>query len=214
MSKNNLHNVTLSKYFAPKTGFILPAYPDPASGAELALYTFPYDWRQDNRLSARQLGDAIARWRKRHSGAEAWIIAHSNGGIVARWYIEKEGGKDRVGRLFLMGSPWDGVPNMMWMLFHGLDTLFRRRFNLFDIPRRSRDLFRTFPSAYQLLPPARSSPPPSPWDYWATPSTPATTTWTPARSSLRSVSASTSPTASRACARRHRRRWGWRRRDA
>lgn len=124
----------------------------PDAESEPAVYTFPYDWRQDNRISARQLGEAIDRWRTQHPGAEAWIIAHSNGGLVARWYIEKEGGKDRVGRLFLMGSPWDGVPKMMWMLFHGLDTLFRRRFTLFDIPRRSRDLFRTFPSAYQLLP--------------------------------------------------------------
>ncbi|HBY99425.1 MAG TPA: hypothetical protein DEP84_36720 [Chloroflexi bacterium] len=124
----------------------------PAPGSELVLYTFPYDWRQDNRLSARQLGAAIEQWSARHPGHEAWIIAHSNGGLVARWYIEKEGGKDRVARLFLMGSPWDGTPKVMWMLFAGLDTLFRRRFNLFDIPRRSRDLFRTFPSAYQLLP--------------------------------------------------------------
>jgi hypothetical protein len=30
--------------------------------------------------------------------------------------------------------------------------LFRRRFNLFNIPQRSRDLVRSFPSLYQLVP--------------------------------------------------------------
>lgn len=119
---------------------------------DLNVYGFSYDWRQDNAISARQLGAAIERWRGYHPGAQAWIIAHSNGGLVARWYIEKEGGQEHVGRLFLMGSPWDGTPKSMRMLFSGIDMLFRRRFNLFNIPQRSRDLVRTFPSLYQLVP--------------------------------------------------------------
>ncbi len=127
---------------------------DPAqyAEAELDVYSFAYDWRQDNRLSARQLGEAIERWRSFHPGAQAWIIAHSNGGLVARWYIEKEGGKERVGRFFLMGSPWDGTPKAMSMLFGGLETLLRRGFDALNIARRSRDLVRTFPSLYQLVP--------------------------------------------------------------
>jgi len=127
---------------------------DPTRHAEneLDVHAFAYDWRQDNRISARQLAEAIDGWRAYHPGAQAWIIAHSNGGLVSRWYIEKEGGKDQVGRLFLMASPWDGSPKSMRILFGGLDMLFRRRFNLFDLPKRSRDLLRTFPSAYQLIP--------------------------------------------------------------
>jgi pimeloyl-ACP methyl ester carboxylesterase len=125
-----------------------PALPE----AERNLYTFSYDWRQDNRISARQLGEAVRRWSELHGGAEAWLIGHSNGGIVSRWYIEKEGGKGIVGRLFLMGSPWDGAPKAMRILYSGLDTLFRRGFNLFNIAGRTRDVLRTFPSAYQLLP--------------------------------------------------------------
>jgi len=120
--------------------------------SELNVYGFSYDWRQDNAISARQLGAAIGRWRDYHPGAQAWIIAHSNGGLVARWYIEKEGGQEHVGRLFLMGSPWDGTPKSMHMLFSGIDMLFRRRFNVFNIPQRSRDLVRSFPSLYQLVP--------------------------------------------------------------
>ena len=120
--------------------------------AELNVYCFSYDWRQDNRKSGQELGAAIAHWSQFHPGAKAWIIAHSNGGIVSRWYIEKEGGKDHVGRLFLMASPWDGAPKALRVLFEGLDVMFRPAFDLFDIKGRTRKLTRTFPSAYQLLP--------------------------------------------------------------
>ena len=124
----------------------------PFDESKLNVYAFAYDWRQDNRLSARQLGAAIDRWRKYHPGAQVWIIAHSNGGLVARWYIEQEGGKDYVKRLFLMGSPWDGTPKALYMAFNGVDALFLRRFSVFNIPERTRKLVRTFPSIYQLIP--------------------------------------------------------------
>ena len=119
---------------------------------ERNVYTFPYDWRQDNRISALQLGEAIERWHSFHPHAKAWIIAHSNGGNIARWYIEQLGGKEHVERLFLLGVPGKGTPKAMRVLIAGLDTLFRRRFNLFGIPSLTRTIFRTFPSMYQLLP--------------------------------------------------------------
>lgn len=133
-------------------GFGYRVDPDRHPESELDVYTFPYDWRQDNRTSARQLGQAIERWRAFHPGAEVWIMGHSNGGIVARWYVEVEGGKEHTGRLILFGSPWDGAPKAMRILYSGLDTLFRRRLSLFEIPERSRDMLRSFPSAYQLIP--------------------------------------------------------------
>jgi hypothetical protein len=120
--------------------------------SERNLYTFSYDWRQSNRISGRQLGEAVERWAALHPGSKAWLIGHSNGGIISRWYIEKEGGKERVGRLILMGSPWDGAPKGAKIMFEGLEMLFRGSFNLFDIQERTRELIRSFPSAYQLVP--------------------------------------------------------------
>jgi pimeloyl-ACP methyl ester carboxylesterase len=117
-----------------------------------AVYTFAYDWRQDNRLSGRQLGQAIERWRELHNGAKAILIGHSNGGIVSRWYIQKEGGDQHVLRLFLMGSPWDGAPKAIKVMMSGLEVLGLRRFNLFNLGERMKDLIRTFPSFYQLIP--------------------------------------------------------------
>lgn len=126
--------------------------PEKYSEAERDVYAFPYDWRQDNRKSAGQLNEAIERWRQHHPGAEVWIIAHSNGGLVARWYIEKGGGKAHVRRLFLLGSPVDGAPKAMHIVFQGFDIFLRRYFNLFGAQEKTRDLFRTFPALYQLLP--------------------------------------------------------------
>lgn len=124
----------------------------PYDESSLNVYAFPYDWRQDNRASAQQLKEAIGRWSKYHEGAEVWVIAHSNGGVVARWYIEELGGKERVTRLFLMGSPWDGTPKALRMAFNGFDTLFRRKFEWYGVPAMTRGLVRSFPSVYQLIP--------------------------------------------------------------
>ncbi len=38
------------------------------------------------------------------------IIAHSMGGLVSRWFIEKEGGNEIVSRLFQLGTPNQGSP--------------------------------------------------------------------------------------------------------
>lgn len=126
--------------------------PENPGADDLVAYTFSYDWRQDNRISGRQLGEAIAGWVDRHNGAEAWIIGHSNGGIVSRWYIEKEGGKQHVKRLFLMGSPWDGSPKTIKVLRDGLDVLGIKRLNAFGMAERMGDLIRSFPSFYQIIP--------------------------------------------------------------
>lgn len=116
------------------------------------VYRFAYDWRQDNRLSARQLGEAVRKWRAQNNSAKAWIIGHSNGGIVSRWYIEKEGGKEDVEKLFLMGSPWDGSPKSMRVLFEGYNVVGRQLLNVFGFTRILNEIIRTFPSFYQLIP--------------------------------------------------------------
>ena len=38
------------------------------------------------------------------------IVAHSMGGLVSRWFIEREGGKDMVNHLIMLGTPNNGSP--------------------------------------------------------------------------------------------------------
>ncbi len=126
--------------------------PGQATPDKPPVYTFAYDWRQDNRFSARQLAQAIEGWEARHPGAQAWIIGHSNGGIVARWYIEKEGGKEHVGRLFLIGSPWDGAPKSIRVLQEGVEIFLINLFSSFGVQELVRQAVLTFPSFFQLIP--------------------------------------------------------------
>jgi len=73
--------------------------------SERNLYTFSYIGDRTTAISGQQLGQAVGDGCTLHPGAKAWLIGHSNGGIVSAGIIEKEGGVERVGRLFLLGSP-------------------------------------------------------------------------------------------------------------
>lgn len=108
------------------------------------VFEFPYDWRQDVRNSSQKLGEAIEKW-----GIEPpiTIIAHSLGCLVTRYYVERLGGKDKVGRMVMIGGPHSGVPNAVSFLHSGPDIL---PFGL--LGDRLRDILITFPSIYQILP--------------------------------------------------------------
>jgi pimeloyl-ACP methyl ester carboxylesterase len=112
------------------------------------LLTFPYDWRQDNRISARRLselvGPALKRWRE-YIGvqdAKVVLIGHSMGGLVARYYLEVLGGWPLCRALVTFGTPFRGAPQAIGYLANGYKRLH------VDLTAA----MRTFPSVYQLLP--------------------------------------------------------------
>lgn len=108
------------------------------------LLEFAYDWRQDVRLSARNLAAALDAWP---AEPPFILIAHSLGCLVSRYYIERLGGHRRVGRLLLMGGPHYGAPKMVSYLHKGVELL---PFGLMG--ERLRDVVATFPTSYQILP--------------------------------------------------------------
>jgi pSer/pThr/pTyr-binding forkhead associated (FHA) protein len=105
---------------------------------------FAYDWRQDVRQSARELARFIEGWKM---DAPITLIAHSLGTLVSRYYVEKLGGKNKIGRLLLIGGPHQGVPKIAANLLSGLDLL---PFGLMG--KRLTEIIETFPSCYQILP--------------------------------------------------------------
>jgi pSer/pThr/pTyr-binding forkhead associated (FHA) protein len=111
---------------------------------EKNLLEFAYDWRQDNRLSAQRLAQAIDRWPVT---PPITLIAHSLGCLVSRYYVERLGGKHKVGRLILLGGPHYGYPKAISHLLSGPDLL---PFGL--LGDRLRQVISTFPSIYQILP--------------------------------------------------------------
>ena len=108
------------------------------------LFEFPYDWRQDNRVSARQLAAAIERWEIK---SPLTIIAHSMGCMVSRYYVEHCDGKGKVERLILMGGPHYGGAQAIGGLLYGQGVL---PFGL--LGDKLRQVLITLPSVYQVLP--------------------------------------------------------------
>lgn len=80
---------------------------------------FPYDWRLSNEFSALRLKRFLeAQWQDAANdpSRRGTIIAHSMGGLVARWYIEQLGGHRFVKRLVTVGTPHHGAPEALKML--------------------------------------------------------------------------------------------------
>ncbi len=111
------------------------------------FFEFPYDWRRDNRVAARLLKKLIdqklPRWQEIHPGAKVILIAHSMGGIVARYYLEHLGGAEHCKALITLGTPYRGSVKILNYLANG----FRKR----PLPELT-EVVRSFTSAYQLLP--------------------------------------------------------------
>lgn len=118
-------------------------------------FRFSYDWRRDNRASALQLKTlveaALAPWQlyRNDANAKVIIVAHSMGGLVARWYLEGDDadgepheGWRNVRQLISFGTPYRGALNAVEFLVEG----FRKLFVDFS------DALATYRAVYQLLP--------------------------------------------------------------
>jgi hypothetical protein len=109
---------------------------------------FPYDWRQDNRLSAERLeevvGEKLKRWRQASGAtdAKAILLAHSMGGLVSRYWLECLGGWPDCRALFTFGTPYRGSLDSLGYLVNGY------RKAVLDLSK----MMRSLPSAHQLLP--------------------------------------------------------------
>lgn len=134
------------------TGLIRRLQTDLGLEAGKNLLEFPYDWRRDNRVSARKLQraahDWLRDWRTSSGNATAKIVfvVHSMGGLVASYFIEAlEGWKD-TRALISFGTPYRGSLNALGYLANGFAKgIGPFRFDLTPI-------LSSFTSVYQLLP--------------------------------------------------------------
>jgi hypothetical protein len=115
------------------------------------FFEFPYDWRRDNRVAARRLQSLtkgwLDDWRARSGNADAKLIlvAHSMGGLVARYFLECLGGWEASRGLITFATPFRGSLNAVDTLSNGMKMGPR---GLIDMTAAA----RTFTSIYQLLP--------------------------------------------------------------
>ncbi len=116
------------------------------------LFEFAYDWRRDNRVSARRLQrlshDWLKSWRSQSGNEEAKLIlvAHSMGGLVSRYFLEVLQGWKDARTLISFGTPYRGSLNALGYLANGYAK---------SIGPLGVDLsatLRSFTAVYQLLP--------------------------------------------------------------
>src|SRR5215469_10691226 len=109
-----------------------------------------YDWRLSNRYNGRRLKalvePALEQWRGQYADARVVFICHSMGGLVARWYIQREGGAEVTSKLITLGTPHRGALNSLDQLVNGV----HKGPGPFQVDLTQ--FVRSMPAAYQLLP--------------------------------------------------------------
>jgi pimeloyl-ACP methyl ester carboxylesterase len=115
------------------------------------FFEFPYDWRRDNRVAARQLKEKsdgwLFQWRKEYPEAKLILVGHSMGGLVSRYFLESLEGWRDTRSLVTFGTPFRGSLNALAFIVHGMRKGLGP-ITLLDLSK----LLRSFTSVYQLLP--------------------------------------------------------------
>ncbi|SCG46318.1 lipase family alpha/beta hydrolase [Micromonospora coxensis] len=80
-----------------------------ADGFRVSIYQLPGLGFGDIRESAKAFRSYVDQVRASTGAAKVDIVAHSEGGLVSRWYVKFLGGADAVGRYVSLGSPQQGT---------------------------------------------------------------------------------------------------------
>ena len=139
-----------------------------ASGTIKEWRAYPYDWRYDVRdvvndgtftempdhsIKRVYVEDVLEQLASSSPTGQVTIIAHSNGGLVAKALLQKleaEGKSGLVDRLIMIGTPQWGTPAAIGALLHAD--------NFSDVPNlivnstEERAITKTMPGPYDLLP--------------------------------------------------------------
>ena len=116
------------------------------------LFEFPYDWRRDNRVSARKLQRSTSEWLKKwressgNKDAKLVLVGHSMGGIVSRYYLECLDGWRDTRTLVTFGTPYRGSVKAVGTLANG----FAKKIGPLSLDLT--DMVRSLTAVYQLLP--------------------------------------------------------------
>jgi pimeloyl-ACP methyl ester carboxylesterase len=150
---------TLTKVLEDDGQFIQTAPGQPVGTQKRRYYNFIYDWRRDNIIAVKQLHAFIEQIRKDYKDPDLRvdIIAHSNGGLLANYYLRygpndvldqknftqwHEGSK-RIRRLVLLGTPNLGAVTSVERLLRG----FRLGFRLIPV-----EVLTSFATPFEALP--------------------------------------------------------------
>ncbi|WP_446215994.1 lipase family alpha/beta hydrolase [Micromonospora sp. IBHARD004] len=93
-----------------------------ADGFQVFIYQLPGLGFGDIRESARALAAYVDQVRAATGAAKVDLVTHSEGGLVARWYVKFLGGVDKVDHYLSLGSPQQGTYAANILKFIGLGS--------------------------------------------------------------------------------------------
>lgn len=84
-----------------------------------SLFVFAYDWRKSDADAAAALKDYVQCIQRFYPNTDIDIVAHSQGGLVARRYILDNPNSHHVKKVITVASPWLGAPKAINVLETG-----------------------------------------------------------------------------------------------
>jgi triacylglycerol esterase/lipase EstA (alpha/beta hydrolase family) len=114
------------------------------------LFIYPYDWRKNNNEAASGLKEYVRCIQRIYSNTDIDILAHSQGGLVARRYILNNQNNHHIKKLISLNSPWLGAPKAVNVLETGmfLDEWYSRLIT----NETFKELSEFFPAVHELVP--------------------------------------------------------------
>jgi triacylglycerol lipase len=97
------------------------------------LFVFAYDWRKGNEENAAALKDYVGCVQRFYPDVKINILAHSMGGLDARWMLTHLGMAARVLTLTTLGTPHRGSPLADWGV-RRLERLAKPVLDLLGVP--------------------------------------------------------------------------------
>ena len=159
--KPEINGYTKTRKFFQDHGFTIlekgPGWNIPTSSpTDNLFFEYPYDWRQDLRITADLLHEFIRDIvSARGSDPEIHLVGHSMGGLLSRTYLMKHpNDRSKIKKQIFIGTPNHGSPKAYVALRDGTGLFSTGKFAR-NFPRDLHILARKLPGIYQLLPDER-----------------------------------------------------------
>lgn len=118
------------------------------------LFLVSYDWRLDIKSDTvtDRIRSFIEEATKDTPGGKVNVIAHSQGGLVIRSYIQKYKADHRINKVVFLGTPHLGAIKI-YSYLKGYNTISELLWSLVDMNLTMKTfIIRNFPSAYEVSP--------------------------------------------------------------
>ncbi len=118
------------------------------------FFVYAYDWRKDIKTTEPDLDTLINQALQKSGQSKVNIVAHSMGGLVARYYITDDSKALKVNKLIELGVPHLGSVNGLKAMMYGQD-IGKPILGIFNIgvpASEVLDIMKNLPSAFELLP--------------------------------------------------------------